>query len=378
MASIQKRVNKNGTFHWRVLIRLKGYPTVCNHFDRKKEAEDWAQAVERQIKAGKYKFDRANHQRTFLELVDRYKADGVLDHLKSAKDVLRHLKYWKERLGAYALVHLHSDLLSKERSLLVETPTSKGNKRDAATVNRYMASLSSCLSYAVKQLRWIDDNPCFNLMKLKESKGRDRTLNAEEAERLLVACRESQNPYLYCITLMAITTGMRQGEILKLEWNHVDLEAHIAHIKETKNGRPRSVPLVLEIIEELKKLYGCRNLAKPLVFASKTAFGKIDIKKAWQVAAKKVGLGDVHFHDLRHTYSTKASKQGATTIELSTAMGHRTLQMLDRYTHMQAEMTRQYSEGIVKKFNLKKQKELEQVDTYDRQTQESTGTFNGI
>lgn len=353
MASIQKRVNKNGTFHWRVLIRLKGYPTVCNHFDRKKEAEDWAQAVERQIKAGKYKFDRADHQRTFLELVDRYKADGILDHLKSAKDVRRHLEYWKSRLGAYALVHLHSDLLSKERALLIQAPTAKGTKRNSATVNRYIASLSSCLSYA-KKLRWIDENPCFDLTKLKESKGRDRTLNANEAGVLLAACRESQNPYLYCITLMAITTGMRQGEILKLEWNHVDLEAHIAHIKETKNGRPRSVPLVPEIIEELKKLYECRNPAKPLVFASKTAFGKIDIKKPWQVVANKVGLKDVRFHDLRHTYSTEASKQGASTIELSTAMGHRTLQMLDRYTHMQAEMTRQYSEGIVKKFNLKK------------------------
>jgi integrase len=361
MASVQKRVNKNGTFHWRVLIRLKGYPTVCNHFDRKKEADDWAQAVERQIKAGKYKFDRANHQRAFLELVERYKADGILDHLKSAKDVRRHLEYWKERLGAYALVYLHSDLLSKERSLLIETPTTKGSKRDSATVNRYMASLSSCLSYGSKQLRWIDENPCFNLIKLKESKGRDRILNTEEAGRLLAACRESQNPYLYCIILMAITTGMRQGEILKLEWNHVDLEAHIAHIKETKKGRPRSVPLVLEIIEELKKLYGCRNPVKPLVFASKTAFGKIDIKKAWQVAARKAGLSDVHFHDMRHTYSTEASKQGASTIELSTAMGHRTLQMLDRYTHMQAEMTRQYSEGIVKKFNLKEPQAIQET-----------------
>lgn len=359
MASIQKRINKNGTFHWRVLIRLKGYPNVCNHFDRKKKAEDWAKDTERQIKEGRYRFDRSNHQRTFLELVDRYKTDGVLDHLKSAKDVHRHLEYWKGRLGAYALVHLHSDLLSKERALLMDTPTAKGTKRDSATVNRYIASLSSCLSYA-RRLRWIDENPCFDLTKLKEAKGRDRTLNADEADQLLAACRESQNSYLYCITLMALTTGMRQGEILKLEWNHVDLEAGIAHIKETKNGRPRSVPLVQEIVEELKKLYKSRNPAKLLVFASKTAFGKIDIKKAWQAAAKKAKLNDVHFHDMRHTYSTEASKQGASTIELSTAMGHRTLQMLDRYTHMQAQMTRPYSEGIVKKFNLKKFKAVQE------------------
>ena len=54
MASIQKRKNKNGTSHWRAVVRIKGYPTVCNHFDRKQEAEDWAADVERQIKQGKF------------------------------------------------------------------------------------------------------------------------------------------------------------------------------------------------------------------------------------------------------------------------------------------------------------------------------------
>lgn len=58
MASIYKRKNKNGTNVWRAVIRIKGYPTVCDHFDRKQEAEDWAQTVERQIKLGQFKFDQ--------------------------------------------------------------------------------------------------------------------------------------------------------------------------------------------------------------------------------------------------------------------------------------------------------------------------------
>ncbi|MBS4166986.1 hypothetical protein NEOC65_002088 [Neochlamydia sp. AcF65] len=72
-------------------------------------------------------------------------------------------------------------------------------------------------------------------------------------------------------------------------------------------------------------------------------------------------MDDVHFHDLHPTYSTEASKQGASTIELSTAMRHRTLQMLDRYTHIQAEMTKHDSEGIVKKFNLKKTEAVQEI-----------------
>jgi integrase len=83
-------------------------------------------------------------------------------------------------------------------------------------------------------VRWIDDNSCFNLIKLKEASGRDRVLTQEEVHRLFKACRESRNDYLYCIVLLAITTGMRQGEILKLGWNGVDLENCLAHLKEKK------------------------------------------------------------------------------------------------------------------------------------------------
>lgn len=70
----------------------------------------------------------------------------------------------------------------------------------------------------------LDDNPCFNLIKLKEGSARDRVLTQDEVQRLFIACRESRNGYLYRIVLLAFTTGMRQGEILNLAWNHVDLE----------------------------------------------------------------------------------------------------------------------------------------------------------
>ena len=153
MASILKRKNKNGTSHWRAVVRLKGYPTVCNHFDRKQEAEDWAQQVERQIKMGQFKFERVNIHRTFSDLVQRYISDGALEHLKAQRDAIRHMNYWKERLSSYTLVHVTPELLSKERLLLIDTPTLKGKKRTSATVNRYIAALSSCLTYACRRLR---------------------------------------------------------------------------------------------------------------------------------------------------------------------------------------------------------------------------------
>ena len=82
-----------------------------------------------------------------------------------------------------------------------------------------------------------------SLIKLKENPGRDRILTSAEIERLLSACRKSRSLYLYPIVLIALTTGSRQGEILNLEWKHIDFENKLAHLKETKNGDPRSIPL---------------------------------------------------------------------------------------------------------------------------------------
>jgi hypothetical protein len=92
MASIYKRKDKEGKVTgWRAVVRIKGYPTVCNHFNRKQEAEDWATNVEREIKLGKFKFDQHKQQYTFSQLLDRYISDGALEHIRSAKDVKHHL-----------------------------------------------------------------------------------------------------------------------------------------------------------------------------------------------------------------------------------------------------------------------------------------------
>lgn len=345
MASIQKRKNKNGTSHWRAVVRIKDYPTVCNHFDRKQEAEDWAADVERQIKQGKFNFDQHKQQRTFTQLFDRYISDGCMQHIRSADDMTHHLTYWKSRLGSYGLVYLTPEFIGKERQILANTPTPKGRKRNSATVNRYLSSLSTLLSHAVR-LRWIEENPCFRLTKLKESPGRDRVLTDDEITRLLFACRESKSTYLYCFVLISLTTGARQSEILDLEWRHVDLENKLAHLKETKNGYPRSISLADAVVIELTQLYQKRNPAKALVFASKTAFGRVDLKKAWQEALKRAKIANCRAHDMRHTFCTLAARQGASNLELATATGHRSLSMLQRYTHLDAQITKKFSKNI--------------------------------
>ena len=250
-------------------------------------------------------------------------------------------------------------MIGKERQFLANTSTQKGKKRSAATVNRYMAALSAILSYAADGLRWISENPALRLKKLKENPGRDRVLSHDEIKELLFAAKESKSPYLYCIILIALATGARQGEILKLEWTHIDFDNKYAAIKETKNGRPRSIALCEPVIEELKRLYAIRDPKKPLVFASRTVFGKIDIKKAWQQALKRAGIENCRAHDMRHTFCTYAAAQGASNMQLATATGHRTLSMLQHYTHLDVVATRQYTNQIAEQ--IVKQDLIEQI-----------------
>lgn len=346
MASIYQRTNNNGTKVWRAVIRLKGHPTVCEHFDRKQEAEDWAREMEQQIKRGKYSSNQTKQKRTVSELIDIYIQDAVIGHHKAANDTVRQLNYFRGKIGDYALMYITPDLLLKERKILIEKPSRSGVRLNPATVNRYFASLGGAFRYAYKNLRWIDENPCGNLIQLKTNPKERRALVEDEESRLLQACRQSQSPYLYCIVLIGITTGARKSEILNLTWNDIDFDNRLAHIKDSKNGHPRRVGLVDSVIQELKRLYRVRDSAKTLVFASKTAFGRIDIKKAWLSALQRAGINNFVFHGLRHHFCSIGGQIGASGQQLRSQLGHTSASMTDHYSHLDAHATRFIGESI--------------------------------
>jgi hypothetical protein len=81
--SIFKRKLKNG-YKWRAVVRIKGYPTLCETFERKQEAEDWEKETKSRIKQGQFKFDQHKKQHTYTDLIDRFINDGALEHHRSA------------------------------------------------------------------------------------------------------------------------------------------------------------------------------------------------------------------------------------------------------------------------------------------------------
>jgi len=142
---------------------------------------------------------------------------------------------------------------------------------------------------------------------------------------------------------------MRQGEILGLTWDCISFDRQTIILKDTKNGRQRTVSLIGQPLQLLQEHYFKRNLHIQFVFPAKKRFGQISIRKAWDEALKRAGIRELHFHDLRHTFCTYASESVASTLELATAMGHQTLQMLQRYIHMNANITHRLSTVVHQK-----------------------------
>ena len=171
------------------------------------------------------------------------------------------------------------------------------------TIRRYLATLSSLLSFAERS-GWVLQNPILHLDKraLPEAQPRTRFLSRDEYRRLLVA----SSPHLRPLIEMAVETGMRLEELLSLKWEQVDLERREVRLVVTKSKRPRMVPLSDNAVAVL--VAGTRDhRASTYVFInSATGERYRTIKRAFRTACRRAGLEDLRFHDLRHTFASWA------------------------------------------------------------------------
>lgn len=333
MAAITERKSKNGKSTFRVKVRLKGYPPVYASFDRKTDAKKWAMQIELTIKEGKYFKQQKENKHTVGELIDRY-----IDHVlplkpRSFEKQKMQLKWWKKHLNKYYLKDLSSALITEHRNHLITGMTYRHKKRSCATVNRYMAVLSHALTIAHKEWGWVSENPCSKISKLKESSGRMRYLSDEERKNLLKSAKESNNPSLYIVIVLALSTGMRYSEILGMKWDQVNFDQSFITLYETKNGEMRNIPLAGLALELLKKAYLLRT-KNNWVFPNKRGDAPMNFRSAWESALKRANIKNFCFHDLRHSCASYLAMNGARSSEIAAILGHKTLQMVKRYAHI--------------------------------------------
>ncbi len=160
---------------------------------------------------------------------------------------------------------------------------------------------------------------------------KDRRLVGDEEKRLLTAAGVygDAGEIAFIIT-WAIETAMRRGKITGMRWEHLDRKDRVLLIPETKNGTPRQVPLstvALSILDALPRRIDGR------VFAIHAA----SISRAFAETCKAAGIEGLTFHDLRHEATSRLFEKGLNPMEVAAITGHKTLQMLKRYTHLKAK-----------------------------------------
>jgi len=136
--------------------------------------------------------------------------------------------------------------------------------------------------------------------------------------------------------LLAITTGARRGELLSLRWSDMDMKAGRALVRETKNDEPRTLPLAGKSLEALRTLKLNGSARSEYVFPNPSGHpGPFEyFDSYWYAALEAAGISDFHFHDLRHTTASLLAAQGCSLLEIADVLGHKTLAMVKRYSHL--------------------------------------------
>ena len=350
MASIERREGSNGKIHYRAKVRLKGFPPQSATFKRRTDAKNWVQDTESAIRNRRHFKTSEAKKRTLAELLDKYEAQ-VLPEKRSQRTQKQMLNWWRKELGHCTLANVTPAIIADHRDALLNGKTHRDTNRAPSTVVRYLALLSHAFSMAVKEWGWIETNPVLKVSKPKEPRARIRFLSKPERQALLASAEGSTNEYLYPVVILALTTGMRRGEIMALTWPDVSFADNSIIIHETKNNERRRVPLIEPAKSRLKTLSRVRRLDTQLLFPSRANPHKpIDLKRPWENAVKASGIEGFRFHDLRHTAASYLAMTGASPLEIAEVLGHKTLQMVKRYAHLSNSHTEQVMNAMSEKF----------------------------
>jgi integrase len=353
MASIQRIVSTlTGEVTYRAQVRVKGRPTQSENFPNKKEAVNWASGIESAIRENRHHPHLAGGKKSFAEVAKRYR-DSILAHARATTRSAceKHLDWWEEYFTGKTIAEITPDLTSLARDTLSAGTYTRGKMRtvkgleiqaskfarSGATVNRYLSTLSKLFDVAKKEWRLVDRNPVRDISKKKEPRGRVRFLSDAERDALLSASANSSWPSLHTLVVLAISTGARRGELINLEWSRVDLKTGTATVLETKNGDARTLPLVGKALEALRALKLQGSAKSPWVFPQPSEHPSgpfIHFDGAWRDARDDANLKGFRFHDLRHTCASYLASQGASLLEIADVLGHRSMSMVKRYSHL--------------------------------------------
>ena len=333
---------------WKAVIRKNGWPTTIKTFRLKRDAEDWARRTEDEMVRGLY-IQRAPSERTSVKAaMERYVLEVTPTKRPASQATeVRRAETLKLHFGAYSLAGITPDLVAQFRDKRlagdIDRKTGKRKLRAANTVRIELALLSHLFSVAISEWKLgLTYNPVQVVRKPSPAPGRNRRLSPAEETSLLAKVDAHSNPMLRWIVRIALETGMRSSEIASLKRGQVDVDQRIVLLVETKNTTSRTVPLTLAATALFREAltHPIRPIDTNLIFFGEPGRdGKrrpYNFNKVWMNIKENAGLKDLHFHDLRHEAVSRFVEAGLGDQEVAAISGHKSMQMLKRYTHLRS------------------------------------------
>lgn len=314
MASISRRSKG-----WQVQIRKQGYQNISKRFEKKADADAWARITESEMDRGVF-VDRTESEKTTLgDILNRYLIEVSVHKLGYKQEKSRIKGFLAHPLSSRYLATLKSvDFANyRESRLLLVSGT---------TVNKELNLLGKIIDTARKDWSINMDNPVRLIRRPKNNRPRDRRLTADEVRLIL---ETTQSETLYRIVLFALETALRRGEIANAKWSDLDLTECVLRVPETKTGEPRTIPLSRKAIEVLESI---KSTKSEYIFDMQAD----SITQAFDRACERANIENLNFHDLRHEATSRFFEKGLNPMQVSTITGHKTFEMLKRYTHLKA------------------------------------------
>ena len=326
MASFIARNGPGGKRVWQAHIRRRGYPAQVRTFDTKAEAQAWAAGIENEIARGVFVSRTEAENTTLAGALGRYLVE-IVPQKKNADREGRRVKAFQDRLLARRSM---ASIQGKDIANFIRDRQASGAGPN--TVRLDLALLSHVFNIARKEWGMGSlSNPVECVRKPKLPQGRNRRLVDNEEARLLTAAHAYGGEIGPVIT-WAIETAMRRGEIAAMRWERINWQTHVLTVpwEETKTSEARGVPLsraALAVLESLpRKVDG-------LVWSLHSD----SISQAFKRVCKAANIEGLTFHDLRHEAASRLTERGLGGLEVKAITGHKTMQMLGKYTHLRAE-----------------------------------------
>ncbi len=347
MASFRKRV-VDGKVRWDVTVTRRGVPRQTRTFATRGIGARWANEQERFIEQGAdvAGIERAKND-SLHTIIGRYLKEEAIKlgsplHARGCSVPLI------RELGTIAIGRLAPERVVQYREDRLKQKALRGGGRkghdaveldrlvSTSTVKKEMAFLARVIDFATKNwgYRLPFGNPARGVDRPTEGPGRDRRLVGDEEKRLLGA--SSRNRTLRDAIVVAIETAARRGELCALEWDDINFGTRTATIRAEesgarKTGTGRTVPLSLKAISTLE------HMPRPVSGGRLFGLTPDALSSAFDRACARAGIEGLRLHDLRHEGTSRLFELGLSMMEVAAITGHKTLDMLKRYTQLRAE-----------------------------------------